>query len=475
MRMTALPLLIAASLSLAHAQDTDLTVYRSDDGALFNAGDGASVNAGYAVVHESRSLTLQTGAQTLTLDGLPLYVDTEALALNFPGQTVQVLWQRLLLPQGQNAALASLVGQQVEVVGNSGQPLVAGRLQQVSDSGLLIAGTQGQTTLVRNYAAVRSSASLHAGAQLQLRLDAKRAGTAAATLSYPTAGLGWHAAYIGTLQPGQACRLQLESRASVANRSGRDWQGVKLKLVAGQPNMQRNGGPQPIMMMARKGSGEADVASQSTLGDYRSFSVPGTVDLPDGSVSQSPLYATRGIDCQRTTLVESGNSWSPPKPNLVDGGTGEEHPNVISTLGFTAFDSLPAGNLRVLSIDRDGNAEFVGEGQLPDTPKAQPVQLTLGQVFDLSATRERGAFKIDQAARQMDEAFKLRLSNAGDSPRTVTVREHPSRWRQWTVLSSSVPPARQTTDTLEFTLSVPAHGQATLDYALRYQWSAADD
>jgi hypothetical protein len=473
-RITALPLLIAASLSLAHAQDTDLTIYRSDDGGLFSAGDGASINTGYAVVHEPRQLNLQNGPQTLTLDGLPLYVDSEALSLTIPGQAAQVLWQRLLLPQGQNAALSSLVGQQVEVVGDSGQPLAAGRLQQASDSGLQIVSAQGQTTLVRNYAAVRSAASLHAGAQLQLRLDAKRAGTAEASLSYPTAGLGWHAAYIGTLQSGSACRLQLESRASVANRSGRDWQGVKLKLIAGQPNMQRNGGPQPMMMMARKGSGEADVASQSTLGDYRSFSVPGTVDLPDGSVSQSPLYASRSIDCQRTTLVESGNSWSPPKPNLAE-FDGEEHLNAISTLRFTAFDSLPAGNLRVLSIDRDGNAEFVGEGQLPDTPKAQPAQITLGQVFDLTATRERSAFKVDRTARQMDEAFKISVNNAGDSARTITVREHPNRWRQWTLISSSVRPSRQSTDTLEFAITVPAHGQATLDYALRYQWSAADD
>ncbi|MET0330004.1 MAG: DUF4139 domain-containing protein [Dyella sp.] len=473
--MTALPLLIAASLSLAHAQATHLTIYHSDDGALFSAGDGASVNAGYAVVHEPRQLTLQHGAQTLTLDGLPLYADSEALSLNFPGQAAQVLWQRLLLPQGQNAALASLVGQQVEVVGDGGQPLAAGRLQQASDNGLQIVGAQGQTTLVRNYAAVRSAVPLHAGAQLQVHLDAKRAGAADATLSYPTAGLGWHVAYIGTLQQGSACRLQLESRASVANRSGRDWQGVTLKLIAGQPNMHRNGVLQPMMMMARKGSGEADVASQSTLGDYRSFSVPGTVDLPDGSVSQSPLYANRSINCQRTTLVESGNIWNSSKPNLADYAAGEEHLNAISTLRFTAFDSLPAGNLRVLSIDRDGNAEFIGEGQLPDTPKTQPVQITLGQVFDLSATRERSAFKVDRAARQMDEAFKLQLSNAGDSTRTVTVREHPSRWRQWTVVSSSVPPSRQSTDILEFTIDVPAHGQATLDYALRYQWSAADE
>ena len=56
--------------------------------------------------------------------------------------------------------------------------------------------------------------------------------------------------------------------------------------------------------------------------------------------------------------------------------------------------------------------------------------------------------------------------------RTVTVREHPNRWREWTLVSSSSKPANQTTDTLEFRVQVPANGKATLSYALRYSWSA---
>jgi hypothetical protein len=75
----------------------------------------------------------------------------------------------------------------------------------------------------------------------------------------------------------------------------------------------------------------------------------------------------------------------------------------------------------------------------------------------------------------MTEAFRINLSNAGDSARTVTVREHPSRWRQWTLISSSSKPSEQMPDTLEFRVEVPANGQATLDYAVRYSWTDADN
>ena len=74
----------------------------------------------------------------------------------------------------------------------------------------------------------------------------------------------------------------------------------------------------------------------------------------------------------------------------------------------------------------------------------------------------------------MDEAFRLVFTNAGDSARTVTVREHPSRWRTWVLASSSLKPTMTTADTLGFAVQVPAHGSATLDYAVRYTWSADD-
>jgi len=52
------------------------------------------------------------------------------------------------------------------------------------------------------------------------------------------------------------------------------------------------------------------------------------------------------------------------------------------------------------------------------------------------------------------------------------VREHPNRWREWKLASSSIQPDKQTTDTLEFRVAVPANGKATLDYAVHYSWTA---
>lgn len=460
--------------SVAQATDTQLTLYRSDSPALFASSGDGSVGEGHAVVREQRTLQLKPGTQDVVLGDLPLYLDPEAIALSFARDQARVISQRLLLGQGNEAALTGLVGQEITVLGNNGESLAQGTLLRAGN-GLLVKSALGNT-LVRDYAAVRSSGGdFPTGASLHLRVDAARAGDTTATLSYPTAGMGWRAAYVATLAPEDACRMQFESRASVANRSGRDWTGVTLKLVAGEPNFARPENPPVMMAMARTAkAGAGDLPQQSPLGDYRLYTLPAPVDLPDGSVSQVPLYTTRTLACERTAVYENGNRWMPPEPMLspdFDTGGGNA---IQSTLSFTAFDSLPAGYLRVLGSDQTGTPQFVGEGRIEDTPKGREATLTLGTAFDLRAERTRTAFKLDQAARTLDEAFRIVLTNAGESTRVVTVREHPNRWREWTLTTSSIRPGGQSPDLLEFEIPVPAGGKATLDYAVRYHWLAQE-
>ncbi|WP_233523318.1 DUF4139 domain-containing protein [Dyella solisilvae] len=481
LRLRTLAFAIATSSCTAAAAAptaTSLTLYRSDDAALYSAGDSGSVGAGYAVAREPRELQLKAGMQDISLGGLPQFLDPEALALTVDGDAAHVVSQHLLLAQGENAALGSLVGQPVEVLGSSGQPLATGTLLRASN-GLLVEDASGRTSLVREYASVRAQGHFQTGSSLQLRVDASRAGKAQATLSYPTGGLGWRAAYVGTLQPGNTCKLEFESRASVANRSGRDWKDVHLTLVAGEPRILRSAAPRPMaaaptaFAMHAKVGGSA-LPEQDTLADFRTYALPAAVDLPDGSVSQVPLYATRNIDCERSAVFENGGGWMPPQPMIARDFMLIDNHAVTTTLQLRAFDSLPAGFLRVLASDRNGTPQFIGEGRINDTPKGGDVHVVLGEAFDLRGERERTAFNVDKAGHTLNEGFRITLTNASNAARTITVREHPARWRQWTLVSSSSKPSKQTTDTLEFKVTVPAGGKATLDYAVRYQWTAEE-
>jgi hypothetical protein len=480
-RRTILSLAMAGAIGIAgigsaHAVDgTDITLYRSDSASLYASGGDGAVDGGYAVVRETRALTLDAGTHDVVIGDLPTALDAEALALGFPGGEARVLSQRLLLAQGQGAALTGLTGHTVDVLGSTGQTLASGTLLRAGD-GLLIRDGNGSTTLITSYAGVRTTGTdFPTGSSLSLRIDAVRSGSSKAVLSYPTSGLGWRAAYVATLQPGNACRMQFESHASIANRSGRDWIDSQLTLIAGEPNFAKASAPRPMMMKAARVMGGAEaMPQQSTLADYRSYALPGAIDLPDGSVSQVPLYATRMMDCERTALFDNGNGYQPAQPMVDENFNQDSGGAIVSTLKLQAFDSLPAGYLRVLTADKNGTPQFIGEGRINDTAKGSDATITLGTAFDLHAERTRTHFSVDKAGHALDEAFRIVLSNASDSARVVTVREHPNRWRQWTLVSSSSKPSQQSTDTLEFKIDVPANGKATLDYAVHYAWTASD-
>ncbi len=461
--------------SFAAAADPALTIYRSDSDELFDAGSQPIAN-GHAIVHEQRKVQLDGGRQTLVIDGLPALLDTEAVAIDL-GDAGRVLAQRVL-SAGDAGLLAAHRGERVQVFSRDNSALADGILVAVDNGSLGVRSDDGRISYLRDFARVEfPQGSGMPGSSLQLAIDGK-AGASEASLTYPTSGLGWRAAYSALLQDGTDCRLRLDALASIANHSGRDYTGAKLKLVAGAPNFARyDRGPRPVMMMkAAAMDAPESMPEQSALGDYRSYAIDGRLDLPDASVTQVPLYASRMLDCERRWLFETGGSWFPPKPMLASNHTQQEISGPVqSQLAFVADENLPSGTLRVLTRDKDGRTELLGESRIADTAKGRKVDMTLGTAFDLAATRERTAFDIDKAARTLSEGFRIQLRNTGDSARSVTVREHPNRWRGWTLQSSSQKPSTQTPDTLEFTISVPAGGKATLDYRLRYAWLQSDE
>lgn len=472
----AIAALLATPAAFA-ANNTRLTIYSAADDALFSGSNQGTLDAGHALVHEQRALDVAAGSHEIRIGGLPATLDPEAVAVGFgSGSTVSVLGQRVVLANaGANGALDGAIGSQVEVQSSGGG--FSGELLGASDNGVLIRTSDGKVHLVHDYASVTLPAdAVSGGSSLLLDVDAKSAGNRDALLTYTTSGLGWRAAYTATLEGGSACRMQFKPQASIANRSGRDYSGAAIQLVAGQPNLGNRGVRMYSMAKAPAPmAAEAAMPAQASLGDYRSFTLAGAVSLPDGTVTLTPLYPAQALSCAREYVVDDGNAYFPPKPNTSDYGAQDYQDRPIaSTLAFTAPDALPAGTLRAWTADRNGAPALLGEGSVADTPKGQRVSVQLGESFDLRASRERTAFHVDAKAHTMTEAYKVTLTNGGDAARTVTVREHPNRWREWSLASSSIKPSKQTPQLLEFEVPVPANGTATLTYSIQYHWTAQD-
>ncbi len=461
----------------ASAADADLalTVYRAGDSGLFDGGS-TPVGQGYTVVHERRAVQLRGGHETVVIGGLPATLDPQAVAVDLGGGT-KILAQRVL-SAGDIGLLHAHRGERIEVRGNDGATRAIGTLVDVDGNGIGVRSDDGGVIYLREFGSVHFLEGSHlGGSTLQVVVDGS-AGNADAALTYATSGVGWRAAYSALLDDAKACRMHLTALASIANRSGRDYPGAQLKLVAGEPNIQHHPGPRPRMakaMMAEAAPPPQYMPEESGLGDYRSYVIGDALDLPDASVTQVPLYAPREVDCERSWVHETGGSWFPSKPNYAPGNDSGGAGGVVSRLAFTVDDNLPAGNLRVLTRDRDGRTELLGESGIADTPKGRKVDVVLGNAFDLRVERERTAFDVDRAARSMTESFRITVTNSGDDARTLTLREHPNRWRVWELASSSIAPSVSKPDLLEFRLKADANGKASVEYTVRYRWTPADE
>lgn len=483
MKPSLICLAVAAALSTpAWAQAPRLTIYSGGYESVVQSGGMAS-GAGHARYQARVAWDLRAGDNEVRLGGLPPLLDVGSVRLE-PAGAARVRGQRYDFGQaGQQALLQRAIGKTVVVehaVGNQRESST-GTLLAAGD-GLVLRLADGRVKVLSNWSGFELP-NLPEGVATEpgiaWSLSAPRAGRESFDLDYATAGLAWRAEYQATLSAqGGACRMRLDGAALVANGSGADFRGVALTLVAGQPNRVSDGGyaPAPMMAKAERGMVMADVAPMpEASGEYHAYRLPGTGDLPQGSVQRLPLIdPVDALPCERRYQVDSSvGQWQPPHP-IIDANYSPAagKPPVTATLAFDNRKArglglpLPAGRVRVF----DGT-ELLGEAALAHTPADARVELALGTVFDLSAERRRDDFQLDRSGRTMTETVTVVLRNAKPEAATVQVREALPRWSDWEITASAVPASKLDAQLAGFEVKVPAGGEAQLSYTVRYRWA----
>lgn len=480
---------LAAATALALAMnanaDTQLTIYSGDFDTLASSMPGQGM-AGFALVRTQPSFELVAGANTLTLTGLPAAIDASGVRFVPAGKGIDVTGQRFdFALADQSELLRRSVGQRVSVeqaVGST-RETYTGTLLAAGD-GLTLALDDGRVRVLADYIGFELAQlpdGLYARPTLRWEAQAARAGREQFALDYPTGGLAWRAEYVATLGAAdQRCRMSLEGAAQVMNRSGASFDAAKVTLVAGEPNRQR--APQPQMMMAKsmdmiEVSGSRIPQPQAS-GEYHAYPLPQRVTLPDGSVQRVPLMAAAGaVDCARRYETESAMGRFRPSSPIV-------HPDflpagmqpVMAMLEFANRKEaglgmpLPAGRLRVFERGAGEAEDFLGESAIGHTAAGSDVRAALGEAFDLSAERSAESFELDADRLGLSERFALKLRNAKPGAATIRVVESLPRWTDWEVVDASAQWTKRDANTIVFDMPVPANGEATLRYTVRYRW-----
>ncbi len=459
---------------------TQITVYSGDFDAV-SAHDLGAQAPGLALVKQRIARELGAGANVLIVTGLPRALDAGGVDLNPLGEGVRLRGQRYEFALADPSQLLQrAIGQTVEVGFTSGnaRQIERGVLLAAGD-GLTLQLHDGRVRLIRQYDSFdlpNLPAGLNAEPTLRWEVEADKGGRQEFELDTPTGGLAWRAEYRIDFVRNDGCRMDFAGNAMIANRSGAGFDGARLTLVAGEPNRAQRVQPAPRMKM-RAEVAVADYGGapeRRQAGEYHAYTLSGTADLPDGSVQRVPLLEpVRGAACERVyqTRAEPGDR-VPPRP-MVDpnyGATGRQPVQAI--LHFTNDRAgglglpLPAGRVRMFE-----GADFLGEAMLEHTPAGAEIKLVIGTAFDLIAERKREDFRLDPTGRTLTERFSITLKNAKPDAVSVRVVERLPRWTDWEIVDAGAKWKKEDAQSVLFELPVPALGEATLSYAVRYRWA----
>ncbi|MQM39871.1 hypothetical protein KBTX_03910 [wastewater metagenome] len=401
-----------------------------------------------AAAFVSASVALPAGGGPLPLEGLPDGMRFETLSVTDDDGAVQTV--RRPAPAG--STLARWRGREVVLL-HDGQRR-RGRLLAV-ENGTPVVSVDGRLEWIDAASPWRVALPTDTLPQATAATVMPADGASGAlALDYLTEGLNWQADYTLRLAPAGA---RLSGSATLQNTSGADFDGATVTLIGGQVNDPGNGGPRPMKLEARAMSADSATApAPQAAGDWYRYRLPGTHSLGDGERLRVPLLNAVPVDVERRYRV-SGQA-------MRQGG---DEPPVTVTTEVTPRGRndvpLPAGTVRV--IDATGDAPlYQGGDRIDHIPPGEAFELSLGTAFDLSAERERTAYRrIGDDTHEI--AWRVTVSNAGRDNRTVEVVEHMAG--DWELLEASPASKEQDADTARWRLSVPAGDETTLTYRVR--------
>jgi hypothetical protein len=320
---------------------------------------------------------------------------------------------------------------------------------------------------------------------LSWEIETEKGGRGEAELSYVTGGMNWRADY-NVVAPPKGKILEMIGWVTLDNQSGKTFPGARIKLMAGDVNkLQPGGGVVGGIASARVAMDSAmptPPVTERSFDEYHLYTLQRATTLHDRETKQVEFVRASGID-SKTVYIYDGlkvdpNSANWPMENIrANQSYGvQSHPKVWVMQEFQNSKAnhlgmpLPKGRVRFYRRDEDGQLEFTGENMIDHTPADEVIRLYTGNAFDAVGERHRTYFKIDNRETWIDESFEIKVRNHKKEAVTVRVVEHLYRWSSWEISQKTDPYKKLDSQTIEFTVQVPADGEKVLTYMVHYTW-----
>ncbi len=488
------------------ADDVALTVYSSADPAGFDPQQFVAQQRqgwnpsfawqvpGFGVVKEVRRLALPEGTGTVRITDVAEFIHPTTVSfadLDAPTAT-SILDQSFQFDLVSPAKLLErYVDHEIRLRETTKDE--TGKDVETWTTGTVLSASQGQVVLqtpdgLRFVAATSPDLRLPklpdgliTRPTLVWNVASEQAGTRRVRTTYRTGGLTWRSDYNLVLS-GDDTQADIGAWVTLLNLSGAAYPNARLKLIAGdvQQIQSRPQAPTRRMRGADKGGGSAGFEEKEFF-EYHLYTLPRRIDIAQNATQQIALFPTaQGVGVEKVLVyygVPGANRWSSSSPQTDRNLGNSSNHKVDVYVKFANEESnrlgipLPKGKVRVFKRDEaDGTLEFVGEDLIDHTPRDETVLIKLGQAFDVVGERTQTDFKVDTGRKTLEETVRIQLRNHKDVAVNVIAREVLFRWTNWEMLDQTDPYEKQDARTIHFPVEVPARGEKTITYRVRYTW-----
>lgn len=445
---------------------------------------------GYAVVKEIRTAALQPGVNELQFTDVAQFIDPTTVSftdLSHPDDTA-VLEQNFrfdlvnpakLLERyiDQEIGVYVLMGDTTELVKGTLLSAVSGSLVIQTDEGIRIVDGLGQSIRLQDL-----PEGLITRPTLIWKINTNAGGDHEFRTTYQTNGITWRADYNIVVNQ-ESTRADVGAWVSLLNLSGATFNNARLKLIAGdvqriQPQRQNYA----IEAKMMRGAAMADAGfEEKSFFEYHLYTLPRRTDIASNTTQQITLFPTARDVAVEKTLVYFGQPqsahWRFGSPaNDRNLGTNSNTKLDVYLKFKNEKDNhlgmpLPKGKIRVYQRDEaDDTLEFIGEDLIDHTAKDEVALVKLGQSFDVVGERKQTDFEYNKGANRIVETFEITLRNHKPTEQKVIVREVLYRWSAWEITRKSDDFDKIDSRTIHFPVTVPADGEKTLTYTVRYNW-----
>jgi hypothetical protein len=294
--------------------------------------------------------------------------------------------------------------------------------------------------------------NLRARPTLSVTLEAK-GGTVPTTLTYLTPGLGWTSDYV-TLFDDAKQTIDVQGWITLTNNTGTDYTNADVLLVAGNTN---NGGGRRGYNGGSTGTIDepgTESGSRERLGDYYLYPLSERTTISNAQQKQVSFLDVKSAPARKT--YEFTNGWL----STNEAASASSVLKFSTSKGGGLGDQLPQGTMRVYMKDKRGDPQFIGESAIEATPMGSAMSIRTGEAFDVKVKTV-----VEERTRVSTTKWrtKMRYEFTNARPETITVDMGQSGlWGDVRILDQSQEGKRISADRVEWSVSVPANGKASL-------------